>query len=175
MESVMSIFGIGERSLSKEWFAENIRKYESNMYGLAMTMMKNPDDSADAVQNAIVIAYSQLNTLRNPDRFKAWILQILVNECRKMLRSRNDTDSDEELEKMPAYSSDDLSMETKMTLNDAVMHLSEPYRTVIRLFYYEDMSIKEIEQITGSSSAAVRKQLQRGREMLKDQLGKDGI
>lgn len=169
----MGLFNFSTTVMSKDVFADKIRQYESNMYGLAMTILKNPDDCSDAVQNAILIAYSQLDTLRNQDKFKQWILQILVNECRKMLRQRNVMDDDEELEKLPANEDDHLSAETKMTLNDAVGDLEEPYRTVIRLFYYENLNAKEIAEIMGSTSAAVRKQLQRGREMLKSRLGEE--
>ena len=166
----MFLFNTGSCSITKDMFADLIRQYESNMYGLAMTILKNPDDSSDAVQNAVLIAYEQLDTLRNPDRFKSWILQILVNECRKMLRSKKNLTDDEGLEAVTAAPEDGITPETKIALNECVSSLDEPYRTVIRLFYYEEMSIKEISRITGNSSAAVRKQLQRGREMLKKQL-----
>ena len=61
-----------------------------------------------------------------------------------------------------------IDIETNLTLWETVQNLSQPYRTVITLFYYEDMSIKEISKITGNSTDTIKKQLSRGREKIKE-------
>ena len=59
-------------------------------------------------------------------------------------------------------------IDTNLTLWNAVQKLKQPYRTTITLFYYEDMSIKEISNITETSIDAIKKQLSRGREKIKE-------
>ena len=63
---------------------------------------------------------------------------------------------------------DKIDIDTNLTLWNAVQGLDQPYRTTITLFYYEDMSIKEISKITGTKIDAIKKQLSRGREKIKE-------
>ena len=62
---------------------------------------------------------------------------------------------------------------TKLTLYNTINHLKQPYCTVIVLFYYEDLSISSIAQITGANAVTVKKQLSRARMMLKELLKED--
>ena len=61
-----------------------------------------------------------------------------------------------------------IDIDTNLTIWNAIQKLDNPYRTVITLFYYEDLSIKEISKITGSKVDAIKKQLSRGREKIKE-------
>ena len=70
------------------------------------------------------------------------------------------------LPKRPA--AEKIDIDTNLTLWKAVQGLEQPYRTTITLFYYEDMSIKEISEITGSKVDAIKKQLSRGRDKIKE-------
>ena len=61
----------------------------------------------------------------------------------------------------------------KLDLQAAVETLPQPYRTVITLYYYEHMTMEDIAEITSASPLAVRKQLSRGRKMLRQILKED--
>ena len=62
---------------------------------------------------------------------------------------------------------------TNITLREAVNSLKQPYRTVVVLYYYENLSVLKISQITGATSVAVKKQLSRARKMLREILKED--
>ncbi len=142
------------------------------MYALAFSVLRNDQDAADAISESIVKAYSKLSQLKNPHSFKSWLLKIVHNTCLEMLRKNANTVSmDEQYDLGENTSQHDIS--TKLVLREAVEQLNQPYRTVVYLFYYENLSIAEISKITGGSILAVKKQLSRARSMLQESLNKE--
>ena len=61
-----------------------------NAYFVAISMMKNEDDTFDVLQNAYIKAYNKLDTLENPEKFQSWLNQIVSNECKMALRKHKD-------------------------------------------------------------------------------------
>ena len=156
----------------KEKFCKNIKKYESPMYALAYSIVRNEDDAADVISESICRAYGSLSLLKNEGAFKTWILRIVHNTAIEMIRKNSKFVELDTLYDV-AEKSDGVDIATKMTLHDAVESLNEPYRTVVNLFYYENLSVSIIAQITGTSPVAVRQQLSRARKMLKKLLNED--
>ena len=148
----------------KEWFCKNIKNLENGMYRLSYSILKNDADAQDAVQEAIYKAYKNIESLSDKKKFKPWIYKIVTNTSFEILKNKkyyvNMEDNIIETEKV--------DIDTNVTLWNAVQELKQPYRTTITLFYYEDMSIKEISKITGTSMDAIKKQLSRGREKIKE-------
>ena len=144
----------------KEWFCKNIKDLENGMYRLSYSILKNEADAEDAVQEAIYKSYKNLTDKR---KFKPWIYKIVTNTSLEILKNnKNYVDIEENIE------ADKEDIDSNLTLWNAVQKLNQPYRTTITLFYYEDMSIKEISKITGTNVDAVKKQLSRGREKIKE-------
>lgn len=148
----------------KNWFCDNIKNLENGMYRLSYSILKNEEDAQDAVQEAIYNAYKNLETLKDKRKFKSWIYKIITNTSLEILRNKKNY-IDIEQENIPA---EKIDIDTNLTLWKAVQGLEQPYRTTITLFYYEDMSIKEISEITGSKVDAIKKQLSRGRDKIKE-------
>ena len=148
----------------KNWFCDNIKNLENGMYRLSYSILKNEEDAKDAVQEAIYNAYKNLETLKDKRKFKSWIYKIVANTSLEILRNKKNY-IDIEKENIPA---EKIDIDTNLTLWKAVQGLEQPYRTTITLFYYEDMSIKEISEITGSKVDAIKKQLSRGRDKIKE-------
>ena len=148
----------------KNWFCDNIKNLENGMYRLSYSILKNEEDAKDAVQEAIYNAYKNLETLKDKRKFKSWIYKIVANISFEILRNKKNY-IDIEQENIPA---EKIDIDTNLTLWKAVQGLEQPYRTTITLFYYEDMSIKEISEITGSKVDAIKKQLSRGRDKIKE-------
>lgn len=148
----------------KNWFCDNIKNLENGMYRLSYSILKNEEDAQDAVQEAIYNAYKNLETLKDKRKFKSWIYKIVTNTSLEILRNKKNY-IDIEQENIPA---EKIDIDTNLTLWKAVQGLEQPYRTTITLFYYEDMSIKEISEITGSKIDAIKKQLSRGRAKIKE-------
>ena len=148
----------------KNWFCDNIKNLENGMYRLSYSILKNEEDAKDAVQEAIYNAYKNLETLKDKRKFKSLIYKIVANTSFEILRNKKNY-IDIEQENIPA---EKIDIDTNLTLWKAVQGLEQPYRTTITLFYYEDMSIKEISEITGSKVDAIKKQLSRGRDKIKE-------
>ena len=161
--------------VDREWFSEQIRDREAAMYALAMSYMKQEDDALDCMQQSILKAYEHLGSLRDPEKFRPWLYGILINCCKDELRRRKRAGiSDELSEERPAPEAA-VSTETKQVLWSAVNRLSDPYRTVLILFYYEDLPTADIAAAMDTRPATVRKQLERARELLKAELEKEGF
>ena len=153
----------------KAWFCDEIRNCQNSLYAFAYSILQNEEDAEDAIQDSIWKAYNNLDSLKNVKKFKPWIMKILANTAYDMLRHRRDFQNiDERYDVAEAAGGVDIDM--KMSLWDAVGKLKAPYREVVVLFYYERFSIREIGEITGSSSDAVKKQLSRAREKLREML-----
>ena len=150
----------------KNWFCDNIKNLENGMYRLSYSILKNEEDAQDAVQEAIYNAYKKLETLKDKRKFKSWIYEIVTNTSFEILRNKKNY-IDIEQENIAA---EKIDIDTNLTLWKAVQGLEQPYRTTITLFYYEDMSIKEISEITGSKVDAIKKQLSRGRDKIKEEI-----
>ena len=148
----------------KKRFCDNIKDLENGMYRLSYSILRNETDAQDAVQEAIYKSYKNLESLKDKRKFKSWIYKIITNTSFEMLKNKKDyLDIEQE-----NVQEDKIDIDTNLTLWNAVQGSEQPYRTTITLFYYEDMSIKEISKITGTKIDAIKKQLSRGREKIKE-------
>lgn len=140
------------------------------MYRVSMSMLKNEHDAQDAVHDAILLAYQNRNRLRQEQYFGTWLVRILINVCHKALKARKRYAAIEE--PLPDIASRDnpyLSVE----IGEAIDSLPEKIRLTVILFYIEDYSIKEIKNILRIPEGTVKSRLNKGRELLKQQLEDD--
>ena len=139
--------------LDKETFCRLVEEHQSALYRTARSILSNQQDAEDAVQEAVCAAYSHLDRLREPEKFKSWLLRILVNECYDLCRrQRRTVDFDQAAEYLTTPEPD---LAEHLTLWDAVLQLPEPMRAAVTLFYYEDCSVAETAQILKISQGAV--------------------
>ena len=163
----------GEMILTdKDAFCEHIRLCENAMYSLAFSIVRNDSDAGEIISDSIYRAYKNLDTLKNENSFKPWILRIVHNTAVEMVRKNSKTIP---MEETPAASDDSPENDiiTRLTVHEAVNNLKQPYRTVVVLFYYENLSVSKIAQITSTSIVNVKKQLSRARKMLREILKED--
>lgn len=158
--------------INKEDFCEKIRLCERAMYSLAYSILRNDADAAEAISEAICRAYKNINTLKNENAFKAWILRVVHNVAVEMIRDNSRLISIEDAPEIAEEGSEN-KIATKIALREAVNNLKQPYRTVVVLFYYENLSVSKISEITSTSAVTVKKQLSRARRMLKEALRED--
>ena len=147
-------------------FCERVSQYRYQFYITAYAVLGNEADAEDAVCNAILNGYEHLTQLKNPKKFKAWMLTITRNEALKLCHKRMELLGDENVERLlpPTYDSHN-------ELWDIVQTLKEEYRIVIVLFYYNELSLKDISGVLDISIGTVKSRLDRGRKLLKDALG----
>lgn len=147
----------------KEWFTQQILACEPSMYRLAISIVGNTEDASDAAQEAILIAYQKLHTLRQRESFRPWLMKILTNECYAVLRRRQPQVPLEELSDHAPPS----DQEEHQQLWQAVCDLNQSLRSVVILYYYEGFSGKEIGTILGITQDNVKTRLSRARKHLK--------
>ena len=156
----------------KNEFCENIRLYEKSMYSLAFSIVKNNADAAEVISESILRAYKNIQTLKKADSFKPWILRIIHNTAVEMIRKNSKIIPMEETPDIPDDSPEN-DITIRLSVREAVNSLKQPYRTVVILFYYENLSVSKIAQITSTNIGTVKKQLSRARKMLREILKED--
>lgn len=152
--------------MDKERFTNEVLANERSMYYVAKSILGNDEDCVDAIQNAILGAFSSLKTLRNDKHFKTWLTRILINECYSIIRKNKKMVSYDEYMDMDMPDSSVEYSEVYME----IQALEEKYRVPFVLHYVEGFSLKEISVMLGSSEASIKMRLMRGRNILKKQL-----
>lgn len=142
------------------------------MYSLAFSIVGNDSDAGEIISESIYRAYKNLSTLKNENSFKPWMLRIVRNTAVELIRKSSKIIPEEKNFEIPENSPEN-DIITKLTLFEAVNSLKPTYRTVVTLFYYENLSVSKIAQITSTNTAAVKKQLSRAREILREILKED--
>ena len=110
--------------------------------------------------------YEKLDSLRDRSRFRPWMMKITANAAYDILRSRRTVVNLEEIGDIPEREPG-VSRADCLSLKEAVESLPDEYRIAVLLFYYEDMPVRQISDITGASDALVRTRLSRARNMLR--------
>lgn len=128
---------------------------QGRFYRLAYGYLKNREEALDAVQTAVCKALERQDTLRDPEAVRTWFYRLLVNTCVDTLRRNVKTVPFPETEEMVGYE-DPLPDDT---LSRQVEALPEPMGMVIRLRFYEELSLKEISEITGENLSTVKSRL----------------
>ena len=156
--------------MTKEQFSAKILAMERSLYHVTKSLLRNDEDCADAIQNAILKAYGKLHTLKNEEYFKTWVTRIVINESYAILRANKRLVSYEE------YMSDERAVEEEYSLVfEEITKMKEKYRIPFVLHYVEGYTTTEIAKMLGLSEGAVKTQLFRARNQLKTQLkGVDG-
>jgi len=150
-------------------FTAAAEQYQAMVYRIALSHFGNFQDAEDAVQEVFFRLYRQKDPPKG-DSLRFWLIRVTVNHCRDILRSpwRKRRVSMTEL---AAEQTEPVFDRTEQReLFEAVMDLPEKYRTVLYLYYYEELSIRETAAALKLSQSAVTTRLSRARSKLKEQL-----
>ena len=162
-------------------FGYFIRTYQNKAFGVAISIVKGEDDAKDVVQDSFITAYSSLTNFRNDAKFSTWFYRIVVNTALQFIKREKRKD-----QVVIEYSITD---DEKITFNNAIGQFQKqdlkklikkvfekiPAKEalILQLYYIDDQSILEIEEITAFTKANIKVLLHRGRtsfyKMLKDE------
>lgn len=155
---------VGEevKTMEKERFCEQIRAQETSMYRYALGVLRNPADAEDAVGESVLKAYAHLDQLKDPGRFRPWVMSILANVARTMLAQRNRLE----------YPGDMNQYEKSVSAEQRelwylVMELPAEFRDAVILYYYDGFRTREIARVLGISEGTVKSRLNRARKKLR--------
>lgn len=153
-------------------FNNAVKRNSQRLYRIAFMFTKNHYDAEDIVQNAFIKLFNQKKNFETDEHIDRWLTVVCVNESKNVLKSffRKNTVSFDETNDVYTFDSS-----KNQDLFRALMSLPKKERAVVHLFYYEDLSIKEIASILKISESSVGTRLHRARKHLKDFLGDDWI
>ncbi|HUZ04970.1 MAG TPA: sigma-70 family RNA polymerase sigma factor [Acidobacteriaceae bacterium] len=172
----------GEKNL----FHDLIRPYERRMYLTVFSILRDPAEAEDAVQETMLKAYRNLQSFRGESKFSSWLTSIALNEARGRLRKPGramtiSIDEDKEGEdghchpfqlrdwrEIPSEALE--RKDIAKLLETAVQELPEIYRTVFVLRDMEEASIEETARLLGLQTSAVKVRLHRARILLQNRL-----
>ena len=151
----------------EELILEVLEKYNTMVYRLAFSRTKSVHDAEDIMQN-VFIKFIKCNVnFESDDHIKAWLIRVTINLSKNLLTSawfKRTTILKEEIV---------VTLKEDSEVYKYVLDLPNKYRTVIHLFYYEDMSTASISEVLNIKESTVRSQLHRARNMLKEKMKGD--
>ena len=147
---------------------EYIIQNQDKFYRLVFTYVKNRDDALDVVQNAICKALEHYESIRNIDYVKTWFYRILVNESITYIKKNNKKVFRMECEEEVAYI--DSEYEEESDLYEHINKLPLDVQNIIKLRFFEELSLREISDITNLNLNTVKAKLYRGLKVLKQEI-----
>ena len=145
-------------------------RYAAPLYQYCRTLLRDPADAADAVQDAFVIAASRLDGLRDPDRLRGWLYAVARNEALRILRSRKGAAA---LDEAPDVTDDSVEIghdaeraDLRALLEDAADGLNPGEREVVELQLRQGLDPAEVATVLGVSRNHAHTLLSRARDQL---------
>lgn len=148
--------------------AQYIVENQEKFYRLAFSYVKNREDALDVVQNAACKALHSCGSLRNDNALNTWFYRIVVNESLTFLQKRKEEHlSYEEETEIPYY---EKGYEIQDDLYEQIGQLESDVQSVIKLRYFEELSLKEIAEVMNMNLNTVKAKLYRGLKQLNQRM-----
>jgi RNA polymerase sigma-70 factor (ECF subfamily) len=171
-------------------FALIMRRYNRLMFRSARSILKNDDDTQDAVQEAYLSAWRALRSFRSDAKLSTWLVRIAVNEALGRLRRQGpaarvipltaSTDFNDESPEMQMQANPDeqpeqwaMRAQVRQQIEARIDTLPDQYRTVFMLRGVEELSVEEVATALNIPEATVRSRFFRARSLLREGLSRD--
>ncbi len=142
--------------------------YKRKLYNYAYYKLGNSEDAEDVVQDCVLTTFEQLDKLKKPEAFSAWLFQILYHGCvsaiKRQMKQRNVFDIEDYKNTLSYDNSKDIEREE---LRQALNVLHEDEKNIVLLSVVVGLNSKEIAKITGLTSGNVRQKLSRSLTKMK--------
>jgi RNA polymerase sigma-70 factor (ECF subfamily) len=179
--------GVDDRALveatlagDRQAFGLFVERETRAVYRSCLRILGRPHDAEDVTQETFVAAYRAIGSYRGEGSLRGWLQRIATRQAFRRLSQRRPTadvatipepllaDSRAEPTRVVAAS------ELRGELRDAVEALPDPYREVVALRFFAELSLAEVAEATGRPINTVKTHLRRGLERLRPMLGADG-
>jgi len=147
-----------------------VRLWEKPIYNFILRLIGDRDEAMDLCQDSFMKAYRELKTLKDRDRFSAWLYRIAHNTSFSRLR-KNQGKTFVELN--PDSGSTRMPIESRLAVEKALQYLPEDQREVVVLKVFHSLKFEEIAVIQGAPVSTVKSRLYMGFEKLRGILGSD--
>jgi len=155
-------------------FAFLVEKYKDMVFSLAIKITKNREEAEEVSQDSFIKAFKAIHTFKGDSKFSTWLYKISYHNCidrvNKNARKYNTDRIDEVIENRIKATEDTMQTierkERAELMNDCLLELPEDERSILWLFYYKELSLKEIMEVTSLSQANLKVKLHRARKKL---------
>ena len=153
--------------MEQKQFLDAVARYQDMVYRIALHQTGNASDGEDAIQEVFLRLLTSKKPPQGEEHIRRWLIRVTGNYCRDLLKSpwRKRRVSLETLPEEPVF-----QREEEAELYREVMKLPEKYRTVLDLFYYEELSVREIAEVLEIKESLVTTRLSRARSRLREHL-----
>ena len=165
------------RAGDRDAFGLLVERETSSVYRACLRILGRQHDAEDVTQESFVAAYRGIRQFRSEGSLRGWLLRIATRQCFRRLEQRRPTadlgaigdgllvDTSAEPARMA------VANEVRSDIRTAVSSLEDPYREVVALRFFADMSLAEVAEATGRPINTVKTHLRRGLERLRPAIG----
>jgi len=165
----------GLKKGKEDAYRQVVCDYGNKLLGTCFLMLGNREEAEDVVQETFIRVFEKIGDFKENSGLYTWIYTIALNLSRDRLRKRADLlvlqdewPGDDDVESYVEGSID------REILKNELFKLHPMYMEVMVLFYFEELSIREISILLNEKEGTIKSRLSRGRNILKDNLLKGG-
>jgi RNA polymerase sigma-70 factor, ECF subfamily len=144
-------------------FAELAGAVVARLDAAARLILRDPELARDAVQDGFIRAWRTLPALRDPDRFDAWLRQLVVHSCIDILRRRRHRATEVELTPIdgPAVVDIASAIADRDLVDEALSHLDPEWRAIVVMHYFLGMPLPDVAGTLGIPLGTAKSRLHR--------------
>jgi len=153
--------------ISEKQFDFVYNEYAKELLYIAYGYTRNKEDSIDIMQNAYVALLKSNKKFESNEHIKYFLIRVTINESINLVNSyshKKVIKNNDFVINIPEPNKEELQYD----LSEIVNTLPEKYKTIIILYYYDDMKVKDISNVLNLSEPAVKKRLERARNLIKE-------
>ena len=155
-------------------FGELVDRYQNFVFTIAIKLLKVTEEAEEVAQDSFIKAYDSLAGFRGDSKFSTWLYRIVYHKSLDRLKSNKRHQTYELLEEITEDSQDAiengleflLSTERTEIIKNCIAELPEEDSVIISLYYFEELSVKEISKITDLTDDNIKIKLYRSRKKL---------
>jgi RNA polymerase sigma-70 factor (ECF subfamily) len=154
---------------TKEIIEDLYRQYAFNIQKVCYLYLGNVAASEDAMQETFLKAFQKYGYFRKKSNIKTWLTRIAINTCKDILRREKIKSLNTAVtEDIGTYANPQEITLEKMTVTEAICKLPDELREVVILFYYQELSTRDIGNILGIPRTTIEFRLKKARNELKN-------
>ncbi|RNL90616.1 sigma-70 family RNA polymerase sigma factor [Sinomicrobium pectinilyticum] len=154
-------------------FAPLVERHKDMVFSLAVKMLKNREEAEEVAQDVFITCYRSLSGFRGKSKFSTWLYKITYNKCLDVLKVKGRSWGWSESVKGAEQQEETLNALQQIAENDrneairqAVRLLPEEEQILVWMYYFDELTVKEIAKVVNLSETNVKVKLFRSRKSL---------
>ncbi len=151
-----------------------VEKYQNMIFNLSLKMLKHREESEEVAQDTFIKAYKSLKSFNGESKFSTWIYRIAYNTCLDRIKKNKKFNNSVEIDKISSTEISSVEnifegierQERSEIVQECLHKLPEDERMILHLFYFEEQSLKEIQEVLSLSESNIKVKLFRARKKL---------